>query len=87
LLVASFRCLQGVELMVTTHLIFFHVGSHVAHPIFPFSGRIWRDHAELTGRIFADSLTAIALLDNSVTSASIILASFLGHENTLITLS
>jgi hypothetical protein len=85
--VASFRCLQGIELMVIVYVISLHVGSHVANPIFPFSGRIWRDHAELAGRIFADSLTAIALLDNSVTSASIILASFLGHENTLITLS
>jgi len=39
-LVASFRCLQGIELMVIVYVISLHVGSHVANPFFPFSGRI-----------------------------------------------
>jgi hypothetical protein len=86
-LVASFRCLQGIELMVLGCVISLHMSSHVANPVFPFNGRIEKGHTEFTGRIFDDSLAAITLLDNRVTPASIELASFLGHENTIITLS
>jgi len=73
--------------MVLGYVISLHMSSHVANPVFPFSGRIEKGHAEFTGRIFDDSLAALALLNNSVTPASIELTSILGHENTLITLS
>jgi hypothetical protein len=73
--------------MVLCRVIFLHMGSHVANPVFPFSGRIEKGHTESTGWIFDDSPAAITLLDNRVTPASIELASFLGHENALITLS
>jgi hypothetical protein len=86
-LVASLRCLQGIELMVLGRVIFLHMGSHVANPVFPFSRRIEKSHTEFTGRIFNDSLAAVTFLDNRVTPASIKLASFFGHENTIITLS
>jgi hypothetical protein len=73
--------------MVIGCVISLRMGSHVANPVFPFSGRIRKIHTEFTGGIFYDSLAAIALLDNSVTPASIKFAPSLGHENALITLS
>jgi hypothetical protein len=73
--------------MVICRVISLHMGSHIANPVFPFSGRIGKGHTEFAGGIFSDSLAAIALLDNSVTPASIKLTSSLGHENALITLS
>jgi hypothetical protein len=73
--------------MVLGCAIFFHMGSHIANPVFPFRRRIEKGHTESTGRIFDDSLAAITLLDNRVTLASIELTSFLGHENAIITLS
>ena len=73
--------------MVIGCVISLHMGSHVANPVFPFSGRIRKIHTEFTGGIFSDSLAAIALLDNSMTTASIEFASSLGHEDALITLS
>ena len=73
--------------MVLDCVISLHMGGHVANPIFPFNGGIRKIHTEFTGGVFCDSLAAIALLNNSVTLASIELASSLGHENALITLS
>jgi hypothetical protein len=73
--------------MVIDCVISFHMGGHVANPVFPFSGRIREIHTEFTGGIFSDSLAAITLLDNRVTAASIESASSLCHEDALVTLS
>ena len=73
--------------MVIDCVIYLHMGSHVANPVFPFSGRVRKIHTEFTGGIFNDSLAAITLLDNSVTPASIEFTSSLGHEYALMTLS
>jgi hypothetical protein len=73
--------------MVIGGVISLHMGCHVAIPIFPFRGRIWKIHAEFTGWIFCNPLAAIALLDDSVTPASIEFASSLGHEYAFITLA
>jgi hypothetical protein len=68
-------------------MISLYMGSHVANPVFPFGGGVRESHTEFTGGIFNDFLTALALLNNRITSASVELTSILGHKNALIALS
>jgi len=60
---------------------------HIAGAILPFHGGIRKTHAKGSGGIFNDSLTAIALFNNGMTSAAVILAPFLGHEDAFMTFS
>jgi len=59
------------------------MGSHIADPIFPFDSRIRETHAVFSGRDFNDSLAAITLINNRVTTTSIKLASSFAHEDAL----
>jgi hypothetical protein len=68
------------------YVVSFHMGGQIANPIFPFGRGIRKTHAEFTGGVFSDSLTAITLLDDSVTPASIEFASSFGHKDALVTL-
>jgi hypothetical protein len=59
------------------------MGSHIADPGFPFDNRVRETHAVFSGRDFNDSLTAITLINNRVTAASIKLTSSFVHKDAL----
>jgi hypothetical protein len=59
------------------------MGGHIAGSIFPFGRWIRENHTKFSGGVFNDFLTAITLINNRVTTASIKFASFLGHKDAL----
>jgi hypothetical protein len=59
------------------------VGGHVADTVFPFGSRLGETHAVFSGGNFDGPVTAITLLNNRVTPASIELASCFVHKDAL----
>ena len=83
LLVEPFWGLQGINFVFSSFIADLHTDNHIADPGFPFDRRIRETHAVLSGRDFSDSLTAITLINNRLTAASIKLASSFAHEDAL----
>jgi len=59
------------------------MGCHIADPYFPFDSRVRETHAVFSGGDFNDSLAAITLINNRVTTASIKLTSSFAHKDAI----
>jgi len=59
------------------------MGSHIADPDFPFDTSVRETHTVFSGRDFNDSLAAITLINNRVTTTSIKLASSFAHKDAI----
>jgi hypothetical protein len=73
--------------VILRRLLGLNVSCHIAGPSFPFHGRVRETRAKCSSGVFGHSLAAVALFNNGVAAAAVILASLFGHEDAFMPFS